>query len=140
LVRLRPDAQAHYYLALSLVVEGKAELAAEHYRETIRLKPDWPEPLNDLAWLLATSSRATLRNGPEAVRLAEQACDLSGHKEARFLGTLDAAYAEAGRFAEAITVAEQARTLAQAAGNQEVATAAASRLELYRAGRAYHQP
>ena len=140
LVRLRPDAQAHYYLALSLVVEGKAELAAEHYRETIRLKPDWPEPLNDLAWLLATSSRAALRNGPEAVQLAEQACDLSGHKEARFLGTLDAAYAEAGRFAEAITVAEQARTLAQAAGNQEVATAAASRLELYRAGRAYHQP
>jgi hypothetical protein len=57
-----------------------------------------------------------------------------------FPGTLDAAYAEAGRFAEAIIVAEQARTLAQAAGNQEVATAAASRLELYRAGRAYHQP
>jgi len=140
LVRLRPDAQAHYYLALSLVVAGKAELAAEHYREAIRLKPDWPEPLNDLAWLLATASRPELRNAAEAVRLAERACDLTGHKEARFLGTLDAAYAEAGRFAEAITVAEEARNLGLAAQDQAVADSATARLELYRAGHAYHQP
>ena len=139
-VRLRPDAEAHYHLALSLVILGRAEEAAEHYREAIRLKPDWPVPLNDLAWLLATSSRAQLRNAAEAIPLAERACDLSGHNEARFLGTLDAAYAEAGRFAEAITVAEQARNLALTAGNQEVADAAAARLELYRVGRAYHQP
>src|SRR5207245_4730387 len=38
LVQLRPDAQAHYYLALSLLTEAKAKLAAQHYRETIRLK------------------------------------------------------------------------------------------------------
>ena len=140
LVRLRPDAQAHYYLALSLVASGQAGQAAEHYREALRLKPDWPEALNDLAWLLATCSRSEVRQPAEAVQLAERACALSGHHEARFLGTLDAAYAAAGRLAEAITAAEETRSVALAARDQAVADAAAERLELYRAGRAYHQP
>ena len=140
LVRIRPDAEAHYRLALSLVISGKPQAAAEHYREAIRLKPDWPEPLNDLAWMLATCAQPEVRNGAEAVRLAERACELSGHKEARFLGTLDAAYAEAGRFGEAITVAEEARKLALAAGDQGLSEAATARLELYRSGHAYHQP
>src|ERR1043166_1339996 len=138
--RLRPDPQAHSLLALSLVILGRAEEAALHYREAIRLKPDWPEPLNDLAWMLATQARAELRNGAEAVLLAERACELSQYKEARFLGTLDAAYAEAGRFAEAVTEAELARKLALAAGDQAIADAAAARLELYHAGHPYHQP
>lgn len=140
LVRLRPDAQARYYLALSLVTTGKPEQAAEQYRQALQLKPDWPEALNDLAWLLATCPRPELRQPAEAVQLAERACRLSGYREARFLGTLDAAYAEAGRFAEAIAIAEEARSLALTAKDQAVADAAASRLELYRAGRAYHQP
>ena len=72
--------------------------------------------------------------------MAERACALSGHHEARFLGTLDAAYAAAGRLAEAITAAEETRKLALAVGDQAVADAAAERLELYRAGRAYQQP
>ena len=140
LVRLRPDAQARYYLALSLLKTGKPEQAAQEYREALRLNPDMVEALNDLAWLLATSPRADLRQPAEAVPLAEHACDLSGHREARFLGTLDAAYAEAGRFAEAITVAEEARKLALEAGDPALADAAARRLELYRAGHPYHQP
>ena len=139
LARIRPDAQSQYYLALSLAVERKAKLAEEHYREAIRLKPDWPEPVNDLAWMLATFPRAEFRDAAEAVRLAEHACELTGHKEARFLGTLDAAYAEAGRFGEAITVAEEARKLALAAGDQALADGAAGRLLQYRAGKPYHE-
>jgi hypothetical protein len=72
--------------------------------------------------------------------LAERACALSGHREGRFLGTLDAAYAAAGRLAEAITAAEETRNVALTARDQAVADAAASRLELYHAGHAYHQP
>jgi hypothetical protein len=52
---------------------------------------------------------------------------------------LDAAYAEAGRFAEAITTAEEARSLALAANNTELANQAAERLKLYRTGAPYHQ-
>jgi tetratricopeptide (TPR) repeat protein len=139
LVQLRPDAQAHYQLALSLLIQGKAEEASTQYREAIRLKPDWPEPLNDLAWLLATYPRAELRDGAKAVELAERACKLTNFKEARFLGTLDAAYAEAGRFPEAITTAEQAKSLAQAEGDKAIANLADERLKLYRAGLPFRQ-
>lgn len=140
LVQLRPDARSHYHLALSLLIQDKVEEAINHYQEAIRLGPDWPEPLNDLAWLLATSPRAVLRNGARAVELAERACHLTQFKEARFLGTLDAAYAEAGRFPEAITTAEQAKNLAVAAGDKTIADLAEERLKLYRAGLPYHQP
>lgn len=139
LVKLRPDASSHYHLALSLLMQGKTEEAINHYQESIRLKPDWPEPLNDLAWLLATGTRADLRNGPKAVELAERACKLTQYKEARFLGTLDAAYAEAGRFAEAITTADQARNLALATGDKTIADLAGERLKLYKAGLPFHQ-
>jgi tetratricopeptide (TPR) repeat protein len=138
-LQLKPDAQAHYYLALALVVLARPQQAMEHYRQAAALKPDWPDPLNDLAWILATSPSADLRNASEAVRLAQRACQLNGRKEARFLGTLDAAYAEAGRFAEAIATAEEARSLALAANNTELANQAAERLKLYRTGVPYHQ-
>ena len=59
---------------------------------------------------------------------------------ARYLGTLDAAYAGTGRFAEAILTARRARELALAAGDQEIAAAAARRLALYEAGRPYREP
>jgi hypothetical protein len=73
-----------------------------------------------------------LRDGPEAVRLAERACELSGGKETRYWGTLDAAYARTGKFDQAIATAEKTRQLASAAGQSELARAAESRLELYR--------
>jgi Tfp pilus assembly protein PilF len=139
LVRLKPDAQSHYHLALALLIQGKAKESVTHYKEAIRLKPDWPEPLNDLAWLFATYPRAELRNGPQAVQLAERACQLTNFKEARFLGTLDAAYAEAGRFPEAITTAEQTKSLALAAGDKNTADLADERLKLYRSGLPFHQ-
>jgi tetratricopeptide (TPR) repeat protein len=139
LVRLKPDAQSHYRLALALLLQGKAEGAVSHYQEAIRLKPDWQEPLNDLAWLLATHPRADLRNGVQAVELAERACKLTHFKEARFLGTLDAAYAEAGRFPEAITTAKQTKSLALAAGDKTIADLADERLKLYRSGVPFHQ-
>jgi tetratricopeptide (TPR) repeat protein len=137
-LRLRPDARAHYHLALAYVILGKADLAAEHYQEAIRLNPDWPEPLNDLAWMRATHPMPALRNGAEAVRLAERACELTSHKEARFLGTLDAAYAEAGRFADAINQAEKVRALVSAS-EPEVASAAEERLKLYKEGKPFRQ-
>ena len=65
------------------------------------------------------------------------ACRLSGGKEARFWGTLDAAYAEAGRLADALTTAAKARELALAAGQPDIARKADERMALYRAGKPY---
>jgi hypothetical protein len=78
-----------------------------------------------------------LRDGAEAVRLAEEACRLSGGGEACYWGTLDAAYGAAGRLGEAVAAAEKARGMALGAGQAEVARQAEERLKYYRAGKAY---
>jgi tetratricopeptide (TPR) repeat protein len=139
-LRVRPNAGAHYHLALALDSLGQADEAVVHYREAVRLSPNAPLYLNDLAWFLATNAKEELRNGAEAVRLAEQACRLSGGKETRFWGTLDAAYAETGRFAEAVATAAKVREMALATGQPEIAQRAAERLALYRAGKPYRSP
>ena len=64
--------------------------------------------LRDVAWLLATNPNASFRNGAEAVALAKRAVELSGGSEPMFLDTVAAAYAEAGRFPEALRTARQA--------------------------------
>jgi len=80
-----------------------------------------------------------VRNGTEAVLLAERACKASGGKEARFWGTLAAAYAEIGRFEEAVKTAEKAIGLATAAGQKDIAEKNQQLLEFYRARKPYHE-
>jgi tetratricopeptide (TPR) repeat protein len=103
------------------------------------LVPDLVPALNNLAWVLATDREAMNRNGAEAVRLAERACTLTDRQIPVLVGTLAAAYAEAGRFKEAIETAQQARALAQAAGQPEVAERNRQLLALYQSGQAFHE-
>ena len=131
---LQPMAETFHDLALAQLLQNKSKEAVANYRKAAELKPDWPVALNDLAWILATDPDPAVRNGHEAVRLAERACDISQRKEARYLGTLDAAYAEAGRFQEAIATASKARDLALAAGEEALAKAAEARLQSYKQG------
>jgi hypothetical protein len=95
--------------------------------------------LNNLATLLATDSDARLRDGDRAVRLAEQACELSQYHEPVVIYTLAAAYAEAGRFNDAVAAAEKARALALEQGQKEMANNNDALLELYKSGHAFHQ-
>jgi protein O-mannosyl-transferase len=138
--RLEPlDPDVHYDLGLAYVMKGKRNLAIPEYREALRLQPNWPVALNDLAWILATHPDPQFRNGKEAVQLAERACTLNGNKELRYLGTLDAAYAEVGRFADAIKTTEKVKTMASVSGAKDLAEAAEKRLKFYRAGQPYHE-
>jgi Tfp pilus assembly protein PilF len=79
------------------------EKASADYDQAIRLDSNVAEYLNNKAWLLATCPVDKYRNGPEAVRLAERACSLTGLKDPTMIDTLAAAYAETGKFKEAIT-------------------------------------
>ena len=110
-----------------------------HYRKTVQLKPDSVIALNNLAWLLATAADPGLRNGREAVRLAERACQQTKFEQAFFIGTLAAAYAESGRYAEAVNAASKAQTMALAHGQKEVASKNGQLLELYQSGQPFHQ-
>jgi tetratricopeptide (TPR) repeat protein len=124
-------------LAAIRAMQGKPEEAVKAYREALRLKPEWPAALRDLAWLLATNPNAVVRNGTEAVKLAEHANTLLPNPDPMFLEALDAAYAEAGRFEDAIKTAEKVRQLATAL--QPIADRAAQRIALYREGKPYHE-
>ena len=105
-LRIQPNyGQAHYNLAVALSRQGKMSEALAQRREVIRLCPNEVAVLNDTAWMLATCTDARIRDGAEAVELAERAANISGGRDATILGTLAAAYAEAGRFSEAVKTA-----------------------------------
>jgi Flp pilus assembly protein TadD len=83
--------------------------------------------------VLATNPEASVRNGSEAVELAARAVKLSGAKDPAILDTLAAAYAEAGRFPEAVETARQALTLA----TEPLAAELKARIALYEDKRAF---
>jgi hypothetical protein len=97
------------------------------------------ELLNNLAWLLATCPQASVRNGPEAVQLAEKACQLTRYQTTALVGTLAAAYAEAGRFDDAIATAQKACALAAKTGDQARLQKNRELLELYQQHLPYHE-
>jgi tetratricopeptide (TPR) repeat protein len=139
-VREDPNQQsAHVALGSVLLAMGRTAEGIQEDREAVRLNPNDVESLNRLAWLLATQPDAKVRDGAEAVKLAERVRDLTGGDVARFQATLDAAYAEAGRFTDAIAAAQKTRETAQAQGQTDLAAAAEKRLKLYEAGKAYHE-
>ncbi len=134
----RPE--TFFHLGMTLGQLGRTREAVAQYREALRLNPDLAGALNNLAWVLAASSDDDLRDGAEAVRLAEHTCELTHDGEPLFIGTLAAAYAEAGHFPEAVITAEKAERLATTAGQTAVAANNRHLLELYRAGKPYHEP
>jgi Flp pilus assembly protein TadD len=111
-IRLNPDnSEAQSCLGMILQSQGHDSEAIPHYRKAIEVDPHSFIILNNLSWLLATDPNPALRDGPEAVRLAQQACQQTGYKAPSLLGTLAAAYAEAGRFTDAIATAQKALKL-----------------------------
>ncbi len=131
------DAHAHFALGWACQAANRPEQALANYKEAVRLAPDTPQCLNALAWIYATSPKAEMRNGAEAVRLADRACQITKRHNTEMLDTLAAAYAEAGRFDEAIKTTEEIRALAVSAHNPGMVDTARQRLELYKAGKPY---
>jgi tetratricopeptide (TPR) repeat protein len=129
----------HLHLAIIQSHLGRGTEAVAHLEAALKACPDTPEAMNNLAWTLAASEDAELRDGVEAVRLAERACELTHYRETIIVGTLAAAYAEAGRFDNAIATAQRACTLASASGEPDLLKKNQELLVLYRAHRAYHE-
>ncbi|HOX56838.1 MAG TPA: tetratricopeptide repeat protein [Verrucomicrobiota bacterium] len=133
LVALMPaNAQGRRDLADMLAEGQQFAVAIYYYREAIRLKPDFAEAMNNLAMLRASCSQAEFRNGNEAVQLAEAACRLSGRRNPSFLGTLAAAYAEAGRFPDAVKTMQEALALSRASGANELVPIQIQMLQQFR--------
>jgi protein O-mannosyl-transferase len=141
-LELSPEnADARANLGSVFLVKGRVRDAIPQYRGALRIAPDNVAAQSNLAWILATAADPSLRNGSEAVLLAERAESESSRSEnhAIVLRILAAAYAEAGRFAEAKKTAEQALQAAEIQGNSTLSNALRDEIALYDLGLPYHK-
>ncbi len=113
--------EGHYSLARALRLEPKPNVgeAIKEYREALRLSPNYYKASAELAWILATSPDARYRNGPEAVPLAQRACTQTHNADVFSLSALAVAYAEDGKFDQAVQTAQQAASLASSQNDLE---------------------
>jgi protein O-mannosyl-transferase len=126
------DADAHTGLGNALLRKGALKEAIAQYNQAMALAPKDPHSRSNLAWVLATSSDASIRDGATAVELAQQAVSLSGGREPLFFRTLAAAYAETGRFSDAIAVIREAVASARMQGKTGLANLLEEDVLLYR--------
>ena len=117
---------------------GRSAEAIMHFRQALARDPEHTDALNNLAWILATASQASLRDGTQAVRLAERANQLTGGENPNLLDTLAAAYAEAGRFDEARRSVDRAIELARATQQPELIEPLRAKARLYAARIPFH--
>ena len=138
---LDPDyTTAHGNLGEAYAARGKRALAAEQFSRAVEVSPDNAFFLNRLAWLLATSPEDEVRNGRRAVDLAERAVSLTSRQDLMSLETLSAAYAEAGRFDDAVITGREALALAERQGNGPAATELAKRIPLFETHQTVREP
>jgi protein O-mannosyl-transferase len=124
-------------LGLALYESGDHARAVAQYAEASRLNPGWPKILNQKAWILATHPDPQVRNGNQSIQLALQACQATANRNARYLDTLAAAYAEAGSFPRAVETAKQALAQAATEGNNNLAREIKEQLKLFEQRKAF---
>ncbi len=131
-VQIRPNAGAWWQLGNVSVGLRRTAEAVYAYEQAISLNDELALKANNLAWLLATSDKAEIRNADRALELAGRIHDAAATPNASTKDTLAAAYAAAENFPAAIKTATEAVELANSSGNVALATRIAKRLRLYR--------
>jgi cytochrome c-type biogenesis protein CcmH/NrfG len=134
--RLAPeDPRPHAALAKALLLQGKSSEAIPQFKEALRLDPEDVRSLTFLAWVLASDENPALRNGAEAVSLAERANAMTGQADPFVLDTLAMAYAETGGFKDAEHTLQTA--LEKPDPDQSHVAAMKERLRLYQSGQPF---
>ena len=138
-MQLNPNlAKVQSDLGTLLLRKGRGDEAVAHYQAAIAIQPANAFFLNNLAWVLATCPNPQVRNGARAVELAQQAERFGGAGNPAILGTLAAAYTEAGRFPDALRTAQHALELATAQTNFAQVDILKANIVLYQAGSPFH--
>jgi tetratricopeptide (TPR) repeat protein len=128
------DAFRSVYLAL---LQKHADVAAGFIRDCVQNAEVSPHLAIAVAWIRATSSEAAERQGAQAVSLAEKACTATNNSDPEFLDTLAAAYAEAGRFDDAVRTVQRAIQVAGQAKADDAVSAYKARLALYESKKSF---
>ena len=141
LVETDPSDQfARLFYAKALQSRDRIGEAVVEYQKALSLRPGWVTAQNDLAWLLATASDATVRDGQKAVQLASSACERTESQSASILDTLAAAQAEIGDFGAAVKSIDLAITLATKQDASQLLRELKTRRRMYVAKQPYRTP
>jgi tetratricopeptide (TPR) repeat protein len=109
---LRPDSAKYRYLrGIAYAYAGDEQAAKQDFARAEAMEPDSAESYNARAWLMATAPDPQMRDGKKAVESATRACEMTNWNDPDMLGTLAAAYAETGNFADAIKWQQKALDL-----------------------------
>jgi tetratricopeptide (TPR) repeat protein len=139
-LELRPDnLDARSNLGRILSAAGRDADAADEFRRVLAVRPDHVSALAGLGWVLATSANPAIRDPQAAVRAAQQASTLTSDADAAALDGLAAAYASAGDFTRAVSIAERALEAARRSGLPGLADQVSMRLALYKSGQPYRR-
>jgi len=134
-----PPAQWVYELAKAQSDSGDAAGAIGSYKETLRLQPGWFLPANNLAWLLSTHPDDALRDGVEAVAIANAACKATNNEIPHLFGTLAAAHAETGDFTAALAAIDEAIRISESHNDTELAATLAEKRAIYLSEKPFRQ-
>jgi Tfp pilus assembly protein PilF len=141
LVELQPDNfEVHNIVGTVLVQQHHIQEGVEEWQKVLIIQPDNGNAMSNLAWVFATAMDDSLRDGAQAVKLAEQAQHLSGGRIPILFRTLAAAYAENGQFSQAIDTAQRGITLANSQGNPGLAAELQGNISLYQEQRPLRDP
>jgi len=139
-VLIRPDwTEAHSELHLALLTLVNSPDAAKLLHQAASTIPDSTVALDELAWVFATHPSDELRDGHEAVRLAEHACALTKRTNPILLTTLATAYAETGNFSAAINTIQESLSKARSSNNADAITLDEKLLGFFQSNRPIRQ-
>jgi len=139
LIRDGQHEQARGALVALLQRTGQHAQAVVHARAMLEAEPEHMGAQLVLAWLLATTRDASLRNGPEAVRVARALVKQAGGHDPFLLDTLAASLACAGEWEEAQRTQELALGKLPAEEEADLRSSMQARLELYRQRKPYRE-
>ncbi len=140
-LEIEPDnVEARNTLGTALIQQGKLREAIGQWQEALAIQPENGNAASNLAWVFSACPEDSIRDGRHAVELAEKAFRISGGKIPMIYKVLAAAYAESGRFADAIETAQRGGELAASQGNPALAAELERNVALYQSGRRLRDP
>ena len=130
-------ARAQANLANALMSKGQVAQAIQHWEAALAVQPNMVGPQVGLAWVMATCPLPALRDGPDALVLAEKATQLTGGRDPMALRALAAAFGENGQFDNAVAAVQRAIQIANLQGNTGFASSLQPQLKAYQSGQPF---
>ena len=141
LLEIEPEnVEARNTLGTALIQHGHVKEAIDQWQDVLAIEPDNGNAASNLAWVFATCPEDSIRDGARAVELGEKALRISGGKIPMIYRVLAAAYADSGRFSDAVETAKRGAELATTQGNPALAAELENNLGLYQSGTPLRDP